>query len=333
MRLAKCALVLTAALLVAAPLAAQQPGGRGGRGGGGFGGFGGGLTGMIANNTQLQEELKMDKDQVTKLTEALAKVREDLRDDLAKLRDFQNPASAEDRAAITKKLSDANEKAVETVLKPEQVKRLHQIENQQAGMAVFAKEDVQKQLKLTDAQKEKLDEINKELQKDLRDLAGAGGAGGRGGRGGAGGGGFGGFGNPETVQKRQELQKEAMSSAKKALNDDQKTTLAKDVLGEPFELTFQGFGGGAGGFGGGRGGQPGKVLSTGAQDQLKLTDEQKKKLEDLQKQVDEGLSKILNADQQKQLKDMQTQQGGGRGGAGGGRGRGGNQPNKPNPNQ
>jgi Spy/CpxP family protein refolding chaperone len=307
MRLGKFALVIAAGLLAASPLLAQQPGGRGGRGGG-FGG--GGLTGMIAQNTQLQEELKMDKDQVTKLTEALNKVREDMRDDMAKLRDFQTPQ--DERTAIMKKLSDANAKAVETVLKPEQVKRLHQIENQQAGLAVFNKEDVQKTLKLTDAQKEKLDDINKELQKDIRDLNPAGG----GGRGG-----FGGF-DPATIQKRQELQKEAMTSAKKVLTDEQKDVLAKDVLGAAFELQFQNpFGGG-----GGRGGQPGKILSTGAQDQLKLTDEQKKKVEELQKTIDEQLNKILTEEQQKQLKDMQQGGGGGRG-----RGRGGNNnPGKPN---
>jgi Spy/CpxP family protein refolding chaperone len=315
MRLGKFALVIAAGLLAASPLLAQQPGGRGGRGGG-FGG--GGLTGMIAQNTQLQEELKMDKDQVTKLTEALNKVRDDSRDDFAKLRD----ASAEERTAIFKKIADANAKAVETVLKPEQVKRLHQIENQQAGIGVFAKEDVQKTLKLTDAQKEKLDDINKELQKDIRDLnpaAGGAGGGGRGGRGGAGGGGF----NPENIQKMQDLRKEAMTSAKKVLTDEQKDVLAKDVLGAPFELQFQNpFGGG------GRGGQPGKILSTGAQDQLKLTDEQKKKVEELQKNIDEQLNKILTEDQQKQLKDMQQGAGGGRGGRGG---RGGNNnPGKPN---
>jgi Spy/CpxP family protein refolding chaperone len=316
MRLGKFALVIAAGLLAASPLLAQQPGGRGGRGGG-FGG--GGLTGMLSTNKQLQDELKMDADQVTKLTEAMTKAREANRDEFAKLRD----ASAEERTAILKKINETTEKAVETVLKPEQVKRLHQIENQQAGIGVFAKEDVQKTLKLTDAQKEKLDDINKELQKDLRDLgfgggAGGAGGGGRGGRGGAGGGGF----NPENFTKMQELRKEAMTSAKKALTDEQKDVLAKDVLGAPFELQFQ-----VGGGGGGRGGQPGKILSTGAQDQLKLTDEQKKKVEELQKTIDEQLNKILSEDQQKQLKDMQQ--------GGGGRGRGGrggnNNPGKPNP--
>jgi Spy/CpxP family protein refolding chaperone len=289
MRIGKLAIVFGASLLFAGLATAQPPGG-------GFGGFGGGggLAGMIALNKQLQDELKIDKDQLDKLNEALTKVREDLKDDLAKLRDFQTPM--EDRTKIAKKLTDANAKAVETALKPEQIKRLHQIENQQAQVGMFMKEDVQKALKLTDDQKDKIDEINKELQKDLRDIGG-------------GRGGFGGF-NPEAQTKRQELQKEAMASIRKVLKDDQKTAL-KDLTGEPFELQFN-FGGGFGGFGGGGRATPGKVLSTGAQDQLKLTAEQKKKLEDLQKEVDDTLAKILTDDQKKQLKDMQ--QGGGRGG-------------------
>jgi Spy/CpxP family protein refolding chaperone len=320
MRLGKLALVFAAGLLAATPLMAQQPGGRGRGGFGGFGGFGGGgLTGMLSNNKGLQDELKMDKDQVDKLTEALAKVREDMRDDLAKLRDRQTPM--EERTAIGKKLNEANEKAVASVLKPDQVKRLHQIENQQAGMNVFNKEDVQKVLKLTDAQKDKLEDINKELTKDIRDLSG-------GGAGGAGGRGRGGF-NPENLTKMQDLRKEAMASAKKALTDEQRDILTKEVLGAPFEVQFGG-GFGGGGFGGR--GTPGQVLSTGAQDQLKLTADQKKKLQDLQKTVDDQLKSILTEDQQKQLKDMQ--QGGGRGGrgtGGRGRGRGGNNPTKPNP--
>jgi len=318
MRRKTVAAVLVAGLLMIGPALSQQPGGRGGRGGGGFGG--GGLAFMIANNKPLQDELKVNEDQVKKLTDALAKVREDSQDDQAKLRD-QN-VSQDEKDKIRKKMADANEKAVDSALKPEQVKRLHQIENQQANtfapLGMFAKEDVQKALKLNDDQKEKIKGLTSDLQKDLRDLQPAGGGGGRGGRGGFGGGGFGG-GDPEITKKQQGLRKEALASVVKLLNDDQKTTL-KDLTGEPFELTFQ-FGpggGGRGGFGGFP--QPGTVMSTFVQDQLKLTADQKTKLADLQKDVDEKLAKILTDDQKKQLKDMQ--QGGGRGGFGGG-GRGG----------
>ena len=84
----------------------------------------------------------------------------------------------------------------------------------------------------------------------------------------------------------------------------------------------QGPGAGLGGAGRGPGAggattPPGTVLSPRVQETLKLTDEQKKNLADLQKDVDGKLEKLLTEAQRKQLKDMQ-QTGAGRGGATGG---------------
>src|SRR5262249_32803502 len=87
-----------------------------------------------------------------------------------------------------------------------------------------------------------------------------------------------------------------------------------------------GFGpGGPGGLGGpgGRGGpggfagppQPGQIMAPFLQDALRLTAEQKKQMEELQKEVDAKVAKILTDAQKKQMKDMQ--QGFGRGGPGG----------------
>jgi Spy/CpxP family protein refolding chaperone len=284
MRIRNLMSVLAAGLLLAGSAAAQPPGGFGGRG---FGGFGGGLAGMIGQNKQLQDELKVSKEQADKLADALAKVRDDLKDDLAKLRDRNT--SDESRTEVTKKLADANAKAVAGVLNADQVKRLHQIENQQAGVGMFAKEDVKTALKLTDDQNDKIKEIREDLQ-----------------------------------------------SVVKVLNDEQKTTL-KDLTGEPFELRF-GFGGaggpggfGAGGFGPGRGGpggfggpQVGQVLAGPLQERLKLTDDQKKQVEELQKDVDGKLGKILTDEQNKQLKEMRDNAG--RGGPGGRRPGDGNPP-------
>jgi hypothetical protein len=88
--------------------------------------------------------------------------------------------------------------------------------------------------------------------------------------------------------------------------------------------------GGPGGLGGPGGPpEPGQILPTFLQEQLKLTDDQKKQLADLQKDVDAKLAKILTDDQKKQLKDMRDNPGrggpggrgpGGRGGPGGGPG-------------
>jgi len=72
---------------------------------------------------------------------------------------------------------------------------------------------------------------------------------------------------------------------------------------------------GGGGFGGGFGPpQPGQILPTFMRDQLKLTDEQKKKVDELQKEVDDKLPKILTDEQNKQLKEMRERRPGGFGG-------------------
>jgi hypothetical protein len=51
--------------------------------------------------------------------------------------------------------------------------------------------------------------------------------------------------------------------------------------------------------------QPGQILSTADQDRLKLTSEQKKKLAELQKEMDDQLDALLKDDQKKQFKQMQ----------------------------
>src|SRR5437763_9252935 len=71
---------------------------------------------------------------------------------------------------------------------------------------------------------------------------------------------------------------------------------------------------GPGGFGGPP--QPGQVLPGFLQDELKLTDEQKKQVAELQKDVDTRLEKILTAEQTRQLKEMRERGPGGRPGAG-----------------
>jgi poly(3-hydroxybutyrate) depolymerase len=76
----------------------------------------------------------------------------------------------------------------------------------------------------------------------------------------------------------------------------------------------QGPGRGFGRPGGGFGTPPGTVLSPRVQADLKLTDEQKKKFEELQKEVDANIQKILTEEQNKQLKNLKDNAGRGPGG-------------------
>jgi EF hand len=86
--------------------------------------------------------------------------------------------------------------------------------------------------------------------------------------------------------------------------------------------------GGPGRFGGqgpgGRGGapQPGQILPGFLQDRLKLSDEQKQQVADLQKEVDARLDKILTAEQKQMLKNLRQRGPGGFGPPGSGRGSG-----------
>jgi hypothetical protein len=77
--------------------------------------------------------------------------------------------------------------------------------------------------------------------------------------------------------------------------------------------------GGPGGGPGGFGGPPelGQVLPTFLQERLNLTADQKKQLEELQKEVDGKLGKILTEEQKKQLKEMGDRGPGGFGPPGG----------------
>lgn len=82
-------------------------------------------------------------------------------------------------------------------------------------------------------------------------------------------------------------------------------------------------GGGPGfGPGGGRFGmpRPGEVLPAPVQEMLRLTDEQKKQLAELQKEVDGKVEKLLTEEQNKQLKEMRERGPGGFGPPGGGPG-------------
>jgi outer membrane protein assembly factor BamB len=110
-------------------------------------------------------------------------------------------------------------------------------------------------------------------------------------------------------QKKQveELQKEVDGQLDKILTAEQKKQL-KEPAGGPGRGSPAGFA---------MPPRPGQVLPSSLQERLKLTAEQKKQYEELQKQVDAKLDKIYTAEQKKQLKEMRDAFRGGPGGFGG----------------
>ncbi|HEV3445526.1 MAG TPA: hypothetical protein VG099_12840 [Gemmataceae bacterium] len=220
----KVLLVLGVAALLAGPALAQ-----GQRKGGGRGGMGMGGPGMLLGNKGVQKELKMTDDQAKKATDALRTVFEKHQDEFAGLQDLQGDEQREKRQEIMKKVNEEQTKAISEILSADQVKRLNQIELQVSGPRAFSQEKVQKDLKLTDDQKDKIKTIADDLNQEVQGLRG-------------GGGDF-----QENQKKMAAMRKEAMEKITAVLTDDQKKSW-KELTGEPYEFKFE-----QGQFGGRRG--------------------------------------------------------------------------------
>lgn len=206
-------LTVAAAVVVMAvspALAQEQQRQRGG--GRGFGGFGGGIPLFYLTQKSVQEELKLSDEQVKQVTELQEKQREAFQG----LRDL----SQEERRTKMQEAMKAQSEAITKLLKPEQLKRAKQIALQQQvriGLsAVVNNEEVAKELKFTDEQKAKLEEIRNKVREESQGL---------------------GF-DEEGRQKRQEIRKAANEKVESLLTAEQKAKL-KELQGEPFKGEIQ----------------------------------------------------------------------------------------------
>jgi Spy/CpxP family protein refolding chaperone len=196
-------------LLAASPAFAQpRPGGRPG------GGFPAPGAAQLLGMEKVQEELKLTDDQKAQIT----KITEKYKEDMAKARADMN---REKMGELRKAESEEIEKAVPTVLKAAQVKRLKQLEVQIGGLRALSKDDVQASLKLTDAQKKSIKDSTEELAKDREEMIQA--AGGDRTKMG------------EIFTKIQAMQKEAMEKTVNGLTDDQKKEW-KELNGAKFDF-------------------------------------------------------------------------------------------------
>jgi Spy/CpxP family protein refolding chaperone len=174
-------------------------------------GFGGGLTFLLSQKS-VQEELKLSEEQNKQIKEFADKQRENRPD-------FQGL----DREEIQKKMAErakAERDALAKILKPEQLKRARQISLQQQvqrslGFALNNQE-LAKALKISDEQKDKIQEINRSAFEEMQGL----------GR------------DEEGAKKRQEIMKATNTKVEGVLTAEQKAKL-KEMQGEPFKGEIQ----------------------------------------------------------------------------------------------
>ncbi len=203
--------------LIATEANAQRPFGGGGMMGGA------GNIGLLTNKG-VQEELKITDEQKEKVIEKSKGMGAKFQETFAKLKDVPKEDRPEKMQKAFKDIQESVNKELAEILKPEQMKRLRQIERQQnVANALMNDEDVKKQLKITEEQSAKIKSISEETNKEVGDL-------------------FKQFNkeNPrETQEKIASLRKEGGSKAVAVLDDEQKSKW-KELVGDPYEVKWEG---------------------------------------------------------------------------------------------
>lgn len=121
--------------------------------------------GLFAN-PDIQKELKLSEEQVSKLRDALNKVMEKHRDDFAKLQ--QLPAEEQQKKMMA--INEEHNKAVAGALDAKQWKRYKQIQWQLDPIGSLQDPDLQKELKVSDEQKKKIDGLFNDANKKVQEM-------------------------------------------------------------------------------------------------------------------------------------------------------------------
>src|SRR5689334_5650820 len=99
----------------------------------GRGGFGGGGPVALLGNPGVQKELKLDSAQVEKATALATETREKMMGLRSQLEGLEGQELMTKRQELARPINEEAIKSASAFLKPEQIKRLHQIELQQRG--------------------------------------------------------------------------------------------------------------------------------------------------------------------------------------------------------
>jgi hypothetical protein len=190
------------------------------QGRGGFGMGGGGPVGLLAN-PGVQKELKLDASQTEKATALATETREKMMGLRDQLQGLQGQEAQAKRQELMKPINEGAMKSAHAFLKPEQIKRLHEISLQQQGANALTDSAVAKKLGITDEQAAKVKTILADSQSEMRDLFQSAGDD-----------------RQAAMAKVQTLRKETNAKVMALMTADQKKTW-KEMTGEPFEVTFQ----------------------------------------------------------------------------------------------
>jgi Spy/CpxP family protein refolding chaperone len=154
----------------------QPPPGAGsgrGPGGPGMGRGGGDPTLRLLGMTEVQKELEIMDDQITKLKAVEEEYRQKTQKEFAGFRDLPRDQQQAKLTEFQEKRKTWNEEAlkkVQEILLPPQYDRLHEISIQVRGVAALGDTKVQDDLGLSEQQKTKLKEIRDKVETQMRSM-------------------------------------------------------------------------------------------------------------------------------------------------------------------
>ncbi len=171
-------------------------------------------------NPDVHRELKLTSEQIQKLRQITRSVHEKHQENFLALRKLSGEERRRQETDLIRTIWQEIKKELESVLPPEQARRVVQIRLQRQGLQAFADPDVEKALQLTDEQKEKLRLITQDTAKRIRQLF-----------------------SPraqntfeQAMKKAEQLRRTAVDQAVALLTPEQKKTW-HGLVGEPFQPT------------------------------------------------------------------------------------------------
>lgn len=180
-------------------------------------------TPLLLSNKGVKKEIKLTNEQSDKVQKIVREVFDKYQPDLRKARaDRDQKQFGKLMLDSTVETRERVNKALPDILEPDQLKRLKQIQLQVNGLLSFAKPEIQKELKLTDQQKEQIKKIGDGLKIDIAEV----------------------FKDvssaplrklPEATRKARTLNDEATRKALDTLDEEQKKKW-KDMTGEKFDF-------------------------------------------------------------------------------------------------
>ena len=128
--------------------------------------------GTMVFHPDIQKELKLSDEQTGKLKESLGKVMAKYENDFAKFQ--KSPPKSEEVEKVSKAFTDDSRTAIAGVLDAKQMKRFQQILWQLIGATALLDPELHKELKLSNEQKMKLEEVFKDRTKKILEMQKAG---------------------------------------------------------------------------------------------------------------------------------------------------------------